>query len=316
MVFWDDPEMALDYSLVRKEYMDGKVENIKILNESVISGYFVLNDVYGKPQAIIRTDIDRDVYFQGQRGIYLLVGILALLSVIAGGINYYLVTISVLGKVTKIIEDVDYLAKTGNIKERLDLGSGKDEVDNLRLKINNMLYSLDNSQRQLVTEKMKSESFIDLIDAIVVSLDVHGIVEDMNQKGAEILGYKKEEVIGMNWLESFIPAESKDKVKGIFNDIVGGDLINNAHVDNEVLCKNGEKLMISWHNTYVKGVDGAISGTVSIGEDITDESIEQAKRVEYAKELERLNQLMVGRELKMIEMKKEIEELKKNDGKK
>ena len=45
-----------------------------------------------------------------------------------------------------------------------------------------------------------------------------------------------------------------------------------------------------------------------------DQQVLEQKVAESTKELERMNNLMVGRELKMIELKKEIEELRKRLG--
>lgn len=57
--------------------------------------------------------------------------------------------------------------------------------------------------------------------------------------------------------------------------------------------------------------DKQVIMTIGVSTDITEEKINQDKTKEHIKRIEKLNNLMVNRELKMIELKKTIENLKK-----
>jgi hypothetical protein len=70
-----------------------------------------------------------------------------------------------------------------------------------------------------------------------------------------------------------------------------------------------------------KDVEGRVLGVFAAARDITAQKIAEAQLAEQRKkelerlaELESFQRLTVGRELKMIELKKEIEELKKQHG--
>ena len=62
--------------------------------------------------------------------------------------------------------------------------------------------------------------------------------------------------------------------------------------------------------------NGKLIGMVEIAHDITERKQAEDKLISRNKELELFNEVTVGRELKMIELKKEINELYEKSGKK
>ncbi|MBW2428626.1 MAG: PAS domain S-box protein [Deltaproteobacteria bacterium] len=58
---------------------------------------------------------------------------------------------------------------------------------------------------------------------------------------------------------------------------MAGEIEPIEYYENPVLTKIGEERIIAWHNTILKDDEGRISGTLSSGEDITEQ-----KRTEVA----------------------------------
>jgi len=114
------------------------------------------------------------------------------------------------------------------------------------------------------------EFLLDFSGVIVVEIDEKGIVQQVNKRACEILGYGQEEIIGKNWFENFIPAKIKNEILPISKKLLSGERENADHYENPILTKNGEERIIHWHNKPVKNGDGTFSGHISIGEDITD----------------------------------------------
>lgn len=77
----------------------------------------------------------------------------------------------------------------------------------------------------------------------------------------------------------------------------------------EYICKNGGTKWGELLVTPYFGADKTWLGIHGVTRDITDRKLAEEAFREKAKELERFNSLMIGRELKMIELKKEINEL-------
>ncbi|MCX6156266.1 MAG: PAS domain S-box protein [Candidatus Kapabacteria bacterium] len=85
--------------------------------------------------------------------------------------------------------------------------------------------------------------------------------------------------------------------------------------ENTVIHKNGNELIIAWHNNILKDENGEIIGSLSSGEDITDRKKKEEETKNRANELEKFYKLSLGREMRTIELKKQINGLLKQMGK-
>ncbi|MCG8319580.1 MAG: PAS domain S-box protein [Cytophagales bacterium] len=118
-------------------------------------------------------------------------------------------------------------------------------------------------------EKEKAQLYLDIATSIFVVVDMTGNVTLINQKGCEILGYKEKDILGKNWFDNFVPADVREKVQHVFNQMISGELEKIEFFNNEVLRRNGSRRLIEWHNTIVRDEHNQIAGTLSSGIDIT-----------------------------------------------
>lgn len=141
----------------------------------------------------------------------------------------------------------------------------------------------------LRSERDRTGMYLDVAGVILTALNEKGEITMMNKKGCETLGYRQEELNGKNWFDTCLPARLRNEVKGVFRQMIAGDIEPVEHYDNPVLTKSGEERIIHWHNSLLKDEKGMITGTLSSGEDITEQ-----KKAEEALNYERylLNSLM------------------------
>ena len=116
----------------------------------------------------------------------------------------------------------------------------------------------------------RAEEFLAITEAIIVALEPDGTVAMINRKGCDLLGYSEDEIIGESWLEIVVPEEQRDTVTATFRKVIAGEIEPVRHYENEILTKSGERRLVSWHNSTVRGGDGAILGSLSSGQDITE----------------------------------------------
>jgi len=145
------------------------------------------------------------------------------------------------------------------------------------------------AEAELCQERDKAQKYLDVAGVLFLVLDAKGIVTLINRKGCELLGYEENNIIGKNWFDNFLSKGIGQKVKGIFEKIMKGEIESVEYFENPVLTKSGQERQIAWHNTVLKDENNRIVGTLSSGEDITDRKrTEEAlnKRVEQYLRLE------------------------------
>ncbi len=118
---------------------------------------------------------------------------------------------------------------------------------------------------------MDGVDYFNLAQVMMIMLDEEGRIKDLNDRACEILGISKEEALGLDWFENFIPSQRRDEVRSVFERIMRGELDEIREYENEIITTSGEKRYIRWRNTFIRDLEGRIRGTLSSGLDITEE---------------------------------------------
>ncbi|MBN1427526.1 MAG: PAS domain S-box protein [Anaerolineae bacterium] len=119
-------------------------------------------------------------------------------------------------------------------------------------------------------ERDRAQQYLDVAGVIFVAIDADQRVTLINDKGCEILGYTRDDIIGKNWFEMFIPDRIREEVQTTFNRLVTGEIEPVEYFENPVLTREGTERIIGWRNTLLRNSGGKIVGTLSAGEDITE----------------------------------------------
>jgi len=148
--------------------------------------------------------------------------------------------------------------------------------------------ALDITERKRAEEALKDErdraqKYLDIAGVIFVALDQHGAVTLINKKGCQILGYEEHEIIGKKWFDTYLPSRLVNEVKEAFGELMMGRMENVEYYENPIINKQAQERLIAWHNAILTDEKGAIRGTVSSGEDITERKLaEEALKQAFA----------------------------------
>jgi len=190
-----------------------------------------------------------------------------------------------------------------------------DHIENL-LAISRDITERRDAEETLNKSKEIAERYLNIAAEIIISLDSEGNITMLNDSGHELLGYKAGALIGKNWFNTCLPKNIQQDVRSFFNSLMTGDAENIVNYENPVINKNEDERTIFWHNEILKDDKGNIVGTLSSGEDITDRKKAKDELHKKLNELKIFNDVTVGRELKMIELKEEINAMLEQSGKK
>ncbi|MFA5125038.1 MAG: CHASE domain-containing protein [Patescibacteria group bacterium] len=159
----------------------------------------------------------------------------------------------------------------------------------------------------------KFKAIAQAIQDAIIMMDDKGLVVFWNQAAERILGYSSAEIMG-KYFHKIVATEKGHQTKK--NNILqfgktGESNVIGSLLELSVKKKNGELITVELSVARVK-----IKGkwhAVGVMRDITEKKKVTDALASRSEELERINKLMIGREMKMIELKKRIEDLKKTE---
>ena len=143
-----DPQIPPDFQEARLSLSEETPILAQPLDEQSIAGYTVLKDVYGKPSLVLRVDMPRDIYQQGQETLVYRLWLIIIVGAVCGVVAMWILEKQVLSRLANLSKSVSGIGITGDLSKRVSL-AGRDEISNLASGINNMLAALQKSEDEL-----------------------------------------------------------------------------------------------------------------------------------------------------------------------
>jgi len=119
-------------------------------------------------------------------------------------------------------------------------------------------------------ERDRAQRYLDTAGVILMALDKEGRITLVNRYACSTLGWTAEELLGRDWIETFVPAQIWGAVKDKFRDLIGGEL---PLYETPIVTRSGVQRLIEWRNTVVRDETGGIAGSLSSGTDVTERTV-------------------------------------------
>jgi len=165
-------------------------------------------------------------------------------------------------------KNIELQLKKSNDELEYKVRERTNELENLNSQLNEELKKSIKIGKETIKEKEFLNSLLDTAGSIVLVLDKNANIILFNHYAEIITGYKKEEILGKNWFDVFIPKNNLKNIKYVFEDVLK-EMPDYSHNENRICIKNGNEILIDWSNTVVKNDKGESLGVLSIGIDIT-----------------------------------------------
>ncbi|HEY3396928.1 MAG TPA: PAS domain S-box protein [Armatimonadota bacterium] len=112
-----------------------------------------------------------------------------------------------------------------------------------------------------------ARAIIESAQALIVVADPEGRLLFFNRQCEEVLGYRREEVLGQVLWELFVPPEEMEAARAAWQQI-GPD--RPAYREDFWLTRDDERRLIRWQDSSLRDASGQVSRLVGIGIDITE----------------------------------------------
>ncbi len=150
-------------------------------------------------------------------------------------------------------------------------------------------------------------------DPVFVS-DLEGKILSANDAVYELLGFRTDEVLEQS-LSRFISPEETREFTAALREVIERGVIRNTRLNPR--SASGEVIPTSLNASALRDADGKVIGAIGILRDmrayekvVRDLQESKSELQEKILDLEKFEEVVVGRELKMIALEKEIENLK------
>jgi PAS domain S-box-containing protein len=185
-----------------------------------------------------------------------------------------------------------------HLQELVELRSGELVVANEELEQTNEQLQDQIRQREVADEEVRRQrdeirKYLDIAGTIFVVLDLQGRVKLLNRKGHDILGHPQGSLLGKDWFAACLPERIRERCRAVFAKLMKGETNGCERVENAVLTSRGEERIVSWHNSILRDDTGTITGTLSSGEDVSEQR-KLERELSQAHKLEAVGRLAAG----------------------
>jgi PAS domain S-box-containing protein len=212
--------------------------------------------------------------------------------------------------------DQEILVAAGDRPERLPaikLPQGSRQGDN----------EMDTMPQSSAEHQQTSQYARSLIEASLdplVTISPEGKITDVNEATIKVTGRQREQLIGTDFSDYF--TEPENARRG-YEQVFSKGFVTDYPLT--IRQRDGSLTHVVYNASVYRDEKGNVLGVFAAARDVTAQKEaeiadqrareeQRAQELERLAELERFQKLTVGRELKMIALKKEIEELKREVG--
>jgi PAS domain S-box-containing protein len=173
------------------------------------------------------------------------------------------------GQLTLLARNVWTILQRRRAEEDLREQTSQLERETLELEVVNQ--TLHESEERF-------RSLVQTAPNVIVCLSPDYRIIEFNAEAERLYGRKRKEVIGRNFLESFVPPFERRETVDDIEKVLGGT--PTVGYESIVVAANGRRRILAWNASRIIDASGRPTGVVAIGQDVTE--LERAREAAEA----------------------------------
>lgn len=151
---YDAADLSEDVQTAKESLSTSTANFMQVLDENTIGAYALMIDIRGEPISIIKMQMPRAIYAQGEQTLQVLAAQLLVTGLVISLVVSFLMNSLIINRVTQLGSEVDAIQSTEALSQRVTV-TAHDEVSKLSENINGLLGRINSAQQQL--EKQNQE---------------------------------------------------------------------------------------------------------------------------------------------------------------
>lgn len=141
----------------------------------------------------------------------------------------------------------------------------------------------------LRAEEERVRAIVQNVPSVILHLSPDGRILEFNPEAERFYGWKREEVLGKDYLEIFLPEPVRDAVAAGMEKVLKGEPARGF--ENPVRLRDGSERLVAWNANPLLDPDGRPIGVIAVGQDITAVKKAEEERLAHLHFLENLEEV-------------------------
>ncbi len=241
---------------------------INAMDDKTSAGYSLLDDVYGNPALILRVDVPRTAFEQGQTGISYLILAQAIAGLLCAVVVLWVLERVLLARLVHLNNGLTGIRESQLFSMRVPV-EGHDELSSLAQTINETLESLEQSRTSLHHNQELLQTIVTSAPLILFALDPNGVVTLLEGKRLGDLGIHPDDIIGHSAIDDSSPLAE------MFTNIASSDELDTGATTTTL----GDRAF-DIRYTFLRDPQGNLRGLAGVATDITERKQAEQERLE------------------------------------
>ncbi len=220
---YDELRIPADFLQVRPLLSKETPIVIRPLSKESIAGYTFLQDIYGNPSLLLRVDLSRDIYRQGQATVRYFVVLLLCAGLAFSTATMVLLEKSILLRMSKLRSSIMRIGESDNLAACIPV-AGKDELSDLACSINKMLDSLEQSRYQLIKSEERNRALLAAVPDFIFLVRRDGLFLDYSKEKNGNFPLISSDLLGKNIYEVLPEQLARQTMESIENTLQTGEM--------------------------------------------------------------------------------------------